>query len=515
MHPARAGKQNGDASQDEQLTRLRALLMGPELDEVRARLDDPSIRAEETSRVIAEAIALRARRGGELRNALQPAIEEALRISVQRDPHVLADLLFPVIGPAIRKAVASSLSGMMDALNKTMEQSLSARSFGWRLESWRTGKPFGEIVLLRSLLYRVEQVFLIHKKTGLLLGHAAAERATVRDADLISAMLTAIRDFAQDSFAPAEGKEPDRMQFGDFQIWVQHGPQALLACVVQGVPPGEFAGLLGSRLEEVHERMGAALTDFHGDTEPFSAVRPELESCLTGRMAEDRRRVSWMIWAGAGAAALLAAVLAFLYVRDARRWSAYLERLNAEPGIVVARAESSFGRHRVSGLRDPLAADPARLLEGTGLAEERVSARWEAYESADARFQKVRRFEAQKSSVERQAVFFKTASAEVTPDALWAASNEIRLLLAAAQDAGRTVTVEVEGSTDAFGPEAVNAKLGQERAANVAAGLEAQGIPAGRLSAKGGPTPVKDESQGQAQSDWQRRRVGFRVVAAP
>src|SRR5689334_10262574 len=136
MNPARRVRiQNGDTVQDEQLSRLRALLMGPELDVLRSRLDDPLIRAEETSQVIAEAIALRARRGGELRNALQPAIEEALRISVQRDPHVLADLLFPVIGPAIRKAVASSLNSMMDALNKTLEQSLSMRAVRWRLES--------------------------------------------------------------------------------------------------------------------------------------------------------------------------------------------------------------------------------------------------------------------------------------------------------------------------------------------------------------------------------------------
>ena len=142
----RVGVHNGDTDQDEQLSRLRALLMGPELDVIRRRLDDPAIHAEETSQIIAEAIVLRSARGTELRRALQSSIEEALRISVQRDPHVLADLLFPVIGPAIRKAVTSSLNDMMDALNKTLEQSLSVRAVQWRLESWRTGKSFGEVV---------------------------------------------------------------------------------------------------------------------------------------------------------------------------------------------------------------------------------------------------------------------------------------------------------------------------------------------------------------------------------
>ena len=39
----------------------------------------------------------------------------------------------------------------------------------WRVESIRTGRPFAEIVLMHSLLYRVEQVFLIHRETGLVL----------------------------------------------------------------------------------------------------------------------------------------------------------------------------------------------------------------------------------------------------------------------------------------------------------------------------------------------------------
>ena len=511
MNPARASAGNGSASQEEQLKLLRTLLLGPELDEVRSRLDDPVIRAEETSRIIAEAIALRARRGSELRTALEPAIEEALRISVQRDPHTLADLLFPVIGPAIRRAVASSLNGMMDALNKTLEQSLSARSFRWRLESWRTGKPFGEIVLLRSLLYRVEQVFLIHGKTGLLLGHEAAPAVAVQDGDLVSAMLKAIRDFVQDSFATAEEKGLDKMQFGDFQIWVQHGPQALLACVLQGVPPGEFAARMEDRLEKIHEEMGGRLADFRGDPAPFEAARPHLTACLTGRMAEEKRRMPWVLPAAAMVAVLVAGTLLFFWFREQWRWSAYLNRLRAEPGIVVASAESGIRRHRITGMRDPLAADPSRLLEGTGIAAERVSAQWVPYESPEPRFAGARRVRALAEAMERQAVFFKTGSAEIAPEALWAVGNEIRPLLDAAKTAGQTVDIEVLGSTDAFGPDALNAKLGQERAANVVAALAGQGIPAERLAARAG-SPGGAGTGGQ---DWSRRRVSFRVVPAP
>jgi OOP family OmpA-OmpF porin len=70
-------------------------------------------------------------------------VEEAIRISVQRNPAVLAEALFPVLGSAIRKAINTQLQAMMDALNQSIEAGLSLRGIQWRLESMRTGRPFG------------------------------------------------------------------------------------------------------------------------------------------------------------------------------------------------------------------------------------------------------------------------------------------------------------------------------------------------------------------------------------
>ena len=44
----------------------------------------------------------------------------------------------------------------------------------------RTGRSFAEVVMLRSLVYRVEQIFLIHRETSLSLLHVGDERG--RDA---------------------------------------------------------------------------------------------------------------------------------------------------------------------------------------------------------------------------------------------------------------------------------------------------------------------------------------------
>ena len=206
--------------------------------------------------------------------------------------------------------------------------------------------------------------------------HEVAHPAVIRDAALVSGMLTAIQNFVRDSFGSTETEDLENIQVGDFQIWVQHGPRALLACVVRGVPPREFGSLIQDRLERVHERMAAGLEEFHGDATPFEAAQPILQSCLTGQLARDRRRIPWLLSVAAVLLILLSVALLFFYFRDQRRWSAYLDRLKAEPGILIASTESGIRNHRISGLRDSLAADPWRLLEGTGLARERVSAQW-------------------------------------------------------------------------------------------------------------------------------------------
>ena len=156
-----------------QFTELRSLLVGPEQRQLRAlqtRLEDPAAQARDVSRVLATAVELRTH-DPHLQRALAPTIEDAITASVRRNPRPLADALFPIIGPAIRKAIAATLNGMLESLNTTLEHSLSWRSLRWRLDARRTGRPFAEIVLLNTLVYRVEQVFLIHRPSGLLLQH--------------------------------------------------------------------------------------------------------------------------------------------------------------------------------------------------------------------------------------------------------------------------------------------------------------------------------------------------------
>ncbi|WP_292412046.1 OmpA family protein [Mesorhizobium sp.] len=72
--------------------------------------------------------------------------------------------------------------------------------------------------------------------------------------------------------------------------------------------------------------------------------------------------------------------------RAAEHWQYYVSRLEAQPGIIVAQQTERGGHFYISGLRDPLAADPQALLSGTGVDPARVHSQWQFYQSLDPKF---------------------------------------------------------------------------------------------------------------------------------
>ncbi len=222
----------GDVSVRE-LSELRDLLFGAErrqLDELRRRLDTAELTPEELAEKLPQAIVQRSARDRQLGIALAPTVENAIRESVRRNPREIATAIFPVLGPAIRKAIAETMSGLVNTINRAIEHSLSPQGIRWRIESWRTGVPFAQIVMRHALVYRVEQVFLVHAQTGLLLAHVPD--GSLGDADLISSMLTAIGDFVNDSFESKKTGELRAFAAGDLTVLVEPGPQANIAAVV-------------------------------------------------------------------------------------------------------------------------------------------------------------------------------------------------------------------------------------------------------------------------------------------
>jgi outer membrane protein OmpA-like peptidoglycan-associated protein len=565
------------ATGTDELERLRRLILAVERDrlaDVERRLGDPEVRADELSRILPESLARAARHDTRLAVALSTVLDEALAASIKKNRKHLAEALSPAMGPAIRRAIAETLRTMVDSFNQVLQHSLSPRALRWRFEAWQTGRSFAEVVLSHSLVFRVEQIFLVHRKSGLLLQHVAADPAAAHDSDLISGMLTAIQDFVRDSFSVGAEQAVDTMRVGDLAVWVEQTEDAYIAAVIRGSPPIGLRGVLRDALETIRLEVGETLETFSGDSAPFEEVRHHLEGCLQMQVAGRDRRRYWLAPAIVGSVCLLAlAVWLVLGLAAGQRWRAYVARLRSEPGILVISENGGVRRSSISGLRDPYAADPIKLLADSGLDAARVSSQWQPFISQDPSIVLTRaRAVLQPPASATLALADGTLSASGSSPHRWVGAASVRAvtipgvitfeagrlvdegltairpaqsrleaviirfdvgvaelprreeasldqaaaalleLAAVAREAGIALKVDVIGHTDGTGSEGTNVRLSRARAEWVLSALEAKGVRdlAIAILGVGASRPLRAEDTPEDRAF--NRSVTFRVA---
>ncbi|MER9765212.1 OmpA family protein [Mesorhizobium sp. M0189] len=387
VDPDYRARLDGIPTADPRMETLRQLLVGREISElsrVTHLLDEPEQLAAALGSVLpsAAARALHAQLG----EALAPAVERAVQRSIQKSPRTLTDILYPVFLPAIRKSIGEKIDQTFQSLNETLRHIFTWHGLKWRLEAWRTGASFSEVVLKHSLVYRVEHVFLINRNSGLLIAHVTADNATSEDPQLISSMLSAIQDFVKDSFNEKEQSGLDTIRFGELRLWSEVGPFATLVAVIRGNPPEELHEIIRDVLLRIHDECSQALEQFDGDSSQLAGVETQLQTCVELKQEESNQGFPWLVVAAVLLVLIPAGGWFFLSWQSGQRWQAYVSRLGTQPGIIVAEQKVRDGQFYIAGLRDPLAADPQSLLAGTQVDPARVHSRWQFYQSLDPEF---------------------------------------------------------------------------------------------------------------------------------
>ena len=387
LKPELRAERNGVHPGDVQLEQLRSLLVGREI-ETLSRLtgvvDDPERLAAVIGRILPTAIA-QATSDERMGHVLAPVMERAAESSIRNDPTTLVNILYPTIVPAIRKSIGETIDETFQRLNQSLKYSLTWRGLKWRWEAWRTGASFAEVVLKHTLVYQVEHVFLVHRHTGLLIAHVSAENAVSQDPQLVSSMLVAIQDFVRDSFSGAEHQGVDSLRLGELRLWSEPGPFALLVAVIRGDPPEGLHDTFRDTLSRIHAERHHALENFNGDSAGLGDIEARLRDLVAlGEHAPPRVGLARLvIWGLVLLLLILAGTWAAWWWNNQQLWQGYLDRLRAQPGIVITEAGKRDGKFVVSGLRDPLAADPQAILREAGVNPAWVVASWIPYQSLD------------------------------------------------------------------------------------------------------------------------------------
>ena len=219
--------------------------------------------------------------GRELGNALKPVIEDAVLDTLKENPKVIIEIVYPVLGRAIRKSIAAALQSLVATIENQAASVFSVERLKWRWQAITSGRSYAEIVLANSVLFSVDEVLLIHRETGLLLVHASRDPEKARDADLVSSMLTAIEDFARDSFDLDDEDSLSSFTMGGQTVLIRTSPLLVIAAAVEGSPTAKVTNQLDEVMERIHRDHYPQLEAFSGEVAPFVPLLPMLEGCLT------------------------------------------------------------------------------------------------------------------------------------------------------------------------------------------------------------------------------------------
>ncbi len=212
-------------SQD--VNRLKELLFENEsraLSDLNRRMDIVFERAGSTERftasvasVLDEALSqAEIERHSEVASAIAPLIVQTIKTEIRGSQDELAEALYPSLGRMVKAYVVSAIRDLMDEINRRLE----SNRFMLRLRSLLTGRPVAELAFVEGQKLEVEELYLIRRGLGELLGHWPAINGPTAHDQRVSGILTAINEVATEAF-DADKAALRRIDLGTSLIYLQ------------------------------------------------------------------------------------------------------------------------------------------------------------------------------------------------------------------------------------------------------------------------------------------------------
>ncbi len=213
----------------------------------------------------------------DMAEAIGPIMGEAIRVQIRDSRQDMVEALYPVIGESVQRSVVEALRELQRNIDARLKTVLNPRNYRRAILARLRGVSAAQLTLRDALLFSVQNVFLIQRGSGLLIAHSQVG-ADVANSDLVSGMLTAIRDFVHDSFGQGQAeKELDEIQYGNQRIVIQSGQIVYLAVLIDGIEPEGFHARLHDFSAELRVRYERPLRDYSGDPATLPNLQPKLD----------------------------------------------------------------------------------------------------------------------------------------------------------------------------------------------------------------------------------------------
>ncbi|MEM9921728.1 MAG: hypothetical protein AAF990_26735 [Bacteroidota bacterium] len=198
------------------------------LDELRQLMDDPVALSEKVSPIIEQRLTFfKQHFPKEFKLAVDKIVDRKLKDSQEE----ILNVIYPVLGKMIRKFIAHQFQLLKDNIDFKIKNALSAKGFWGRIKASLFGVEESDIILSSMHGYVIEEVYVVQRDSGLLMGSASLKE--VVDREVIAGMLTAIKAFVEDAFK-RERQDLEMIQYGNYNIFIQNIHSYYIAIAFSG-----------------------------------------------------------------------------------------------------------------------------------------------------------------------------------------------------------------------------------------------------------------------------------------
>jgi len=205
------------------------------------------------------------------KNKIQPVIEEkigyvkanfndvfgvemknSIKIQMSESKEEFIETMYPMMGKLVKSYVKNEFEKLFESINSRLDRAFSYRSFINRIKSYFTGIKYEELALKNAISNNIEEVYIIHRESGLLIG--SYSRNNTADVDMVAGMLAAIKQFAEDTFKTTAGDDLETIEYGSNKVVIQSFYRYYVATVVTGIIDGQFKSKLNNHLITFSEK---------------------------------------------------------------------------------------------------------------------------------------------------------------------------------------------------------------------------------------------------------------------
>jgi hypothetical protein len=246
-------KQKPD-SELQMLSQLREILLKEDrntLSEIQEVLNNKSLLSGRVNPIIEEHLEfLRHNFPKEYAKIVDRLIEQKIKDSQQQ----ILDVVYPVMGKMINKYISLQFQQMKESIQDQINFAFSRQGLIKRLKNRILGLNDADVILAALDKPVLEEIFVIERDSGLMLGSAALYPSVNRD--VVAGMLTAIKSFVEDAFE-REQEDLEMIQYGTYRILLHNFP----------VSTAEAEGIRGQIIEFLEETDTLRTDDITDETQ--------------------------------------------------------------------------------------------------------------------------------------------------------------------------------------------------------------------------------------------------------